>query len=59
MMLKWLVTVLLNRLVLLLILFFAVNALTRTDCSVQSDPIRQLSRAFAGVRDLTEALQQH
>jgi hypothetical protein len=57
-MLKWLVTVLLNRLVFLLVLFFAVNALTRTGCYVQDDPISQISRTLSGLRDLTEALQK-
>ena len=58
-MLKWLTTVLLNRLVFLLVLFFAVSAFTRTGCSVQDDPIHQLGRAISGIRDLSEALQKH
>jgi hypothetical protein len=58
-MLKWLVTVLLNRLVLLLALFFAVNAFTRTGCYVQDDPVSQIGRAFSGLRDLAEAFQKH
>lgn len=58
-MLKWLVTVLLNRLVFLLVLFFAVNAFTRAGCYVQDDPISQIGRALSGVRDLSEALQKH
>jgi hypothetical protein len=58
-MLKWLVTVLLNRLVFLILLFFAVNAFTRTGCYVQDDPISEIGRAISGMRDLTEALQRH
>jgi hypothetical protein len=58
-MLKWLVTTLLNRLVFLLLLFFAVNAFTRTGCYVQGNPISQISQVFSGVRDLAEALQKH
>jgi hypothetical protein len=58
-MLKWLVTVLLNRLVFLLVLLFAVSAFARTGCYVQDDPISQLGRAISGIRDLSEALQRH
>jgi hypothetical protein len=57
-MLRWLATVLLNRLVFLLALFFAVNAFTRTGCSVQQDPISQIGRALSGIRDLAETLQK-
>lgn len=57
-MLKWLATVLLNRLVFLLVLFFAVNAFTRTGCYVQNDPISEIGRAISGLRDLTEAFQK-
>jgi hypothetical protein len=59
MMLKWLVTVLLNRLVFLLVLLLAVNAFTRTGCYVQDDPIGQISRALSSMRDLPEAFQKH
>jgi hypothetical protein len=58
-MLRSLATVLLNRLVFLMALFFAVNAFTRTGCSVQQDPISQIGRALSGIRDLAEALQKH
>ena len=57
-MLKWLTTVLLNRLVFLLVLFFAVNAFTRTGCYVHDDPVSEIGRAISGMRDLTEALQK-
>jgi hypothetical protein len=58
-MLRWLATVLLNRLVFLLALFFAVNAFARTGCSVPEDPIGQIGRALSGLHSLTEALQKH
>ena len=58
-MLKWLATVLLNRLVFLLALFFAVNAFARTSCSVQEDPISQIGRALSGLHDITQVLQKH
>jgi hypothetical protein len=57
-MVKWLVTVLLNRLVFLLVLLFAVSAFARTGCYVQDDPISQLGRAISGIRNFTDALQK-
>jgi hypothetical protein len=57
-MLKWLATVLLNRLVFLLVLFFAVNAFTRTGCYGQDDPISAIGRAISGMRELTDVLKK-
>jgi hypothetical protein len=58
-MLKWLATVLLNRLVFLIVLFCAVSAYTRRGCYVRDDPISEIGRAISSMRELTEALQRH
>lgn len=58
-MLKWLVTVLLNRLVFLFVLLCAVNAYTRSGCYVQDDPISEIGRAISSMRELATALQKH
>ena len=58
-MLKWLVTVLLNRLVFLIVLFCAVSAYTRSSCSVQDDPISEIGRAISSMRELAAALEKH
>lgn len=55
-MLRWVATTLLNRLVLLTVLVFAVDALTRTSCGAVDDPVSRISRAVASIHQLADAL---
>jgi hypothetical protein len=55
-MLKWVATTLLNRLVFLTVLLFAVNALTRTSCGAGDDPVSQIGRAISSIRQLADTL---
>ena len=58
-MLKWAATTVLNRLVFLAVLLFAVNALTRTSCSSgDSNPVSQIGRAIAGINQLADLFQR-
>jgi len=57
-MLKWAATTILNRLVFLTVLLFAVNALTRTSCGPGDDPVSQIGKAISSIHQLAEMFQK-
>jgi len=57
-MLKQITTAILNRLVLLTVLLFAVSALTRTSCGPQDNPVSQIGKAMSSINQLVDALQK-
>ncbi|MGO9358764.1 MAG: hypothetical protein ACLP1D_13980 [Xanthobacteraceae bacterium] len=57
-MLKWVATTILNRLVFLTVLLFAINALTRTSCGAGDDPVSQIGKAISSIHQLADAFQR-
>jgi hypothetical protein len=53
-MLKFVTTTVLNRLVFLAVLLFAVNALTRTSCGPGDDPVSRIGKAIVGLHELAD-----
>jgi hypothetical protein len=57
-MLKWVTTVVLNRLIVLVAVVLAVNAYTRSRCYQGDDPFSQIGKAISGINDLAGKLNK-
>ena len=56
-MVKWLATVIVNRLVFILALILTLNAFARSTCMSGDNPISQVGQALSSLRDIISGLR--